>query len=51
MFSWETKPPRPLLVTGLMIGNDFFGFHKFALPSTFFLPHLPYRRSGVPDIG
>ena len=25
-FSWETKPPAPLLVTGMIIGNDFFCF-------------------------
>jgi len=37
-FSGETKPPAPLLVTDLIIGNDFFVFHKFPLPSTFFLP-------------
>jgi len=45
-FSGETEPPAPLLVTVLILGNDFFVFHKFALPSTFF---LPYRRSGVPE--
>ena len=32
----------------LIIGNDFFVFHKLTLPPTFFLPPLPYRRSGVP---
>jgi len=32
-----------------MIGNDFFVFRKFALPTTFFLHSLPYRCSGVPD--
>jgi len=37
-FSRETKPAAALLVTGLIIGNDFFVFHKFALPSTFFCP-------------
>jgi len=31
-----------------MIGNGIFVFHKFSLPSTFFLPPLPYRHSGVP---
>jgi len=47
-FSGETKPPAPLLVTDLIIGNDFFVFHKFPLPSTFFLPPLAYWRSSVP---
>jgi len=46
-FSGKTKHPRPLLVTGLIIGNDFFVFNKFALPQLFFCL-LPYRRSGVP---
>jgi len=46
--SEEAKPPASLLATGPIIGNHFFVFHKFSLPSTFFLPPLPYRRSGVP---
>jgi len=40
-FSEETKPPAPLLVSGLIIGDDSFVFHKFPLPSTFFLPPCP----------
>jgi len=47
-FSGETKPAATLLLTGLIIGNDFFVFYKFPLPSTFFLlppPVLPaFRR-------
>ena len=46
--SEEAKPPASLLATGPIIGNHFFVFHKFSLPSTFLLPPLPYRRSGVP---
>ena len=37
-----------LLVTGLLIDNHIFVFHKFPLPSTFFSAPLPYRRSSVP---
>jgi len=34
---------------GLISVNDsFFVFHKLALPSSFFLPPLPYQRSGNP---
>jgi len=29
---------KPLIATDLIIGNIFFVFHKFALPSTFFVP-------------
>jgi len=32
-----------------VIGNVFFVFYKFPLPSTFLLPPLPYRCSSVPE--
>ena len=32
-----------------IIGNDFFVFYKFPLPSAFLLLSLPYRCSGVPE--
>jgi len=48
ILSGETKPPTPLLVKALIIGNIFFLFYKFALSSTFFLPPT---LSGVPEPG
>jgi len=37
----RTPLPAPLLATVLIIGNDFFVFHTFPLPSNFFLPPCP----------
>jgi len=41
IFSGKTKPSRPLLVTGLIIGNDFFLF--------FISLHCPQRFSAPPS--
>jgi len=38
---FSREPPAPLLVTGLIIGNDFFVFRKSPLTSTLFLPPYP----------
>jgi len=37
-----------ILVAGLIISNDFFVFSQLvSIALNFFLPRLPYRRSGV----
>jgi len=34
----------------IILGNDFFAFYKFPLPSNLLLPPLLYRCSGVPAL-
>jgi len=41
IFSGDTKPPAPLLVTGLIIGNHFFAFHKFCIALNILCPPCP----------